>query len=111
MTSEQEPTSNIFDQLPDINWNLLEEEIGSSLEFSPEATKAIDNIIAKTKVDTRAEVIRNSIAALTWLVDNAVKGYYFVAVREEDDIAKELSMQILDEIRPNKNPQDSSGSN
>lgn len=64
-------------------------------DMADEAVAYLDDIKEKTGATSRAEVLRNSIAALQWLVEKAEDGFTIVAAKEGEKVAKELSMPIL----------------
>lgn len=78
------------------------------LELNDEAIKYLDAMKEETAAASRTEVIRNAMAILRWAIDKAHRGYKIMAVKEGQEVAKELSMPILEQVaikeeKPSKN--------
>ena len=68
------------------------------LELDERAVNFLDTIGEKAGIKARTETLRHAVALLHWAIDKTEQGYTIVAVKEGSDVAKELSMPVLDEI-------------
>lgn len=68
------------------------------LELNDDAVEYIDAMKEETGSASRAEVMKNAMAILRWAIDKARQGYRIIAVKEGEEVAKELSMPVLEQI-------------
>lgn len=69
------------------------------LEFNEQAVRYLDDMKARTGAVSRAEVMKEALAILHWAIDKATDGYTILAVKEGSEVAKELSMPVLEATR------------
>jgi hypothetical protein len=67
-------------------------------ELNEQTLDYLDKLQADLQATTRGEVLRHAIAVLRWSADKIRDGYQILAMKEGENIAKELSNPLLDQV-------------
>jgi hypothetical protein len=65
-------------------------------ELNQDSLRYLEELKIRCGASTRAEVLRNAMAIMSWAVDKTRAGYQILAVAENEETAKELSNPLLD---------------
>lgn len=72
-------------------------------ELNDEAVEYLDQLQKELHASSRGEVLRHAMAVLRWATTKIKDGYHVVAIKEGEEVAKELSNPLLDELAPRWN--------
>lgn len=67
------------------------------LELSEDAVHYLDQLQKDLGASSRAETLRNAMAVLRWTADKVTDGYQVLAVKEDEQVAKELNNPLLEQ--------------
>ncbi len=69
-------------------------------ELNDEAVEYLDQLQKELHASSRGEVLRHAMAVLRWATTKIKDGYHVVAIKEGEEVAKELSNPLLDALAP-----------
>lgn len=70
------------------------------ITLAPGTVNFIERMQAKTGIRSIAEVVRNALSLLNWVVNKKAEGWTIVAAREGDPICKEVCMPFFATVTP-----------